>query len=136
MEMYKSVISTCPYCGCGCSMILEVVDGKLRGVLPNKTGPVNEGKLCIKGWKAHEFILSPKRLAHPYIRKDNELQVSSWDDAMDETCKRLQEIKDQYGPDSIGVFTSAKCTNEENYLLQKFARAAIGTNNVDHCARL
>jgi formate dehydrogenase alpha subunit len=70
------------------------------------------------------------------IRKGDTLQESSWDEALNLAATRLKEIKEKYGPDSIGVLTSAKCTNEENYLLQKFTRTAIGTNNVDHCARL
>jgi predicted molibdopterin-dependent oxidoreductase YjgC len=70
------------------------------------------------------------------VRKDNTLQDSSWSDAFNLAAARLKEIKEKYGPDSIAVLTSAKCTNEENYLLQKFTRAAIGTNNIDHCARL
>ncbi len=135
-ELYKTVITTCPYCGCGCSMMLEVVDGSLRGLYPSKTGPVNQGKLCIKGWRAHEFVVSPQRLAHPYIRKNDVLEQVEWDEALDVAVGRLSDIKERYGADSIGFFASAKCTNEENYLLQKFARAAVGTNNVDHCARL
>jgi predicted molibdopterin-dependent oxidoreductase YjgC len=70
------------------------------------------------------------------VRKEAELEESSWNEALDVAAKRLKEIKEKYGPESIGVLTSAKCTNEENYLLQKFTRAALGTNNVDHCARL
>jgi predicted molibdopterin-dependent oxidoreductase YjgC len=97
---------------------------------------VNEGKLCVKGWTVHEFVTSPNRLTQPLVRKGDLLEESSWDGALDLAVKRLKEIKGEYGPDSIGVLTSAKCTNEENYLLQKFCRAAIGTNNIDHCARL
>lgn len=133
---FKTVLTTCPYCGCGCGLLLEVLDGRVIGTLPSKTGPVNEGKLCIKGWTVHEFIHSPSRLRKPLLRKDNELKEASWNDALEFSVKRLKEIKEEYGPDSIAVLTSAKCTNEENYLLQKFARAAIGTNNIDHCARL
>jgi formate dehydrogenase alpha subunit len=70
------------------------------------------------------------------VRKEGGLEESSWNEALDVAAKRLKEIKEKYGPESIGVLTSAKCTNEENYLLQKFTRAALGTNNVDHCARL
>jgi predicted molibdopterin-dependent oxidoreductase YjgC len=98
--------------------------------------PVNEGKLCVKGWAVHEFVTSPNRLTKPFMRKGGTLEPSSWNEALDLAARRLKEIKEKYGPDSIGVLTSAKCTNEENYLLQKFTRAALGTNNVDHCARL
>jgi predicted molibdopterin-dependent oxidoreductase YjgC len=80
--------------------------------------------------------MSPNRLTQPLVRQAETLEESSWDGALDLAATRLREIKGKYGPDSIAVLTSAKCTNEENYLLQKFARAAIGTNNIDHCARL
>ena len=133
---FKTVLTTCPYCGCGCGLLLEVLDGKVIGTLPSKTSPVNEGKLCVKGWTVHEFVTSPNRLTKPMVRKTETLEDASWNEALDLAAKRLKEIKEKYGPDSIGVLTSAKCTNEENYLLQKFTRAAIGTNNIDHCARL
>jgi predicted molibdopterin-dependent oxidoreductase YjgC len=133
---FKTVLTTCPYCGCGCGLLLEVLDGKLIGTLPSKTSPVNKGKLCVKGWTVHEFVTSPMRLTRPMVRKGEGLVRSSWNDALALAATRLKAIKEAYGPDSIGVLTSAKCTNEENYLLQKFTRAAIGTNNIDHCARL
>ena len=84
----------------------------------------------------HEFIQSEKRLTRPLLRKNGELVAVSWDEALDFTANKLKEIKESHGGDSIAFLASAKVTNEENYLLQKFARAAIGTNNVDHCARL
>lgn len=133
---FKTVLTTCPYCGCGCSMLLEVLDGKLVGTIPSKTSPVNEGKLCVKGWTVHEFVTSPNRLTKPMVRKSDTLKESSWDEALDLAARRLREIKEKHGPDSIAMLSSAKCTNEENYLLQKFCRAGIGTNNIDHCARL
>jgi formate dehydrogenase alpha subunit len=133
---YKLVPTVCPYCGCGCSFFLEVLDGKLIGTLPNKTAPVNEGRLCVKGWNVHEFVVSPNRLTQPLIRRNGSLEKASWAEALDLTASRLRSIRDTYGPDSIAFLTSAKCTNEENYLLQKFARAGVGTNNIDHCARL
>ncbi len=133
---FKTVLTICPYCGCGCGLLLEVLDGKVIGTLPSKTSPVNEGRLCIKGWTVHEFIHSPSRLNKPLVREGNEMREVSWDEALDFSVRRLKEIREEYGPDSIAVLTSAKCTNEENYLLQKFTRAVIGTNNIDHCARL
>ncbi len=133
---YRTVLTTCPYCGCGCNFYLEVLDGKILQTIPCKTSPTNEGKLCIKGWNAHQFVQSPNRLTQPLVRKDGDLVAVSWDEALDYTVSRLKEIKSAHGSDSIGFFSSAKVTNEENYLLQKFARAAIGTNSVDHCARL
>jgi predicted molibdopterin-dependent oxidoreductase YjgC len=133
---YDATLTTCPYCGCGCGFYLISVDGKLVGTQPSRTSPVNKGKLCVKGWSAHEFVQSPRRLTKPLVRKDGELTEVSWDEALDYTANRLREIKEEHGSDAFGFFSSAKVTNEENYLLQKFARAAVGTNNVDHCARL
>jgi predicted molibdopterin-dependent oxidoreductase YjgC len=133
---YKIIPSICSYCGCGCGVLFQVFEGRLSGTLPMKTHPVNQGKLCIKGWNLHEHVISDKRLTSPMVKKDGQLQESSWDEAIRTTAERLQAIIKDHGPDSVGVLVSAKITNEENYLAQKFARAAVGTNNVDHCARL
>jgi len=115
---------------------LEVLDGRIIGTIPSKSGPANQGKLCIKGWHVHQFVQSPERLTRPLLRKNGNLSEVSWDEALDYTASRLKEITSAHGSDSAGFFASAKLTNEENYLIQKFARAAVGTNNVDHCARL
>jgi len=133
---YRSVLTTCPYCGCGCGLYLEVVDGRIVQTLPSKTSPVNQGKLCIKGWNAHEFVQHPRRLTRPLMRRGDAQEEASWDEALDAVASELKRVREAHGPDSVAFLTSARCTNEENYLLQKFARAAIGTNNVDHCARL
>jgi len=133
---YKIIPSICSYCGCGCGVLFQVFDGKLVGTLPMKTHLVNEGKLCIKGWNLHEHVVSDKRLKFPMLKKDGNLQETTWDEAIQTTADKLKAIIQEHGPDSVGVLASAKVTNEENYLAQKFARAVIGTNNVDHCARL
>jgi predicted molibdopterin-dependent oxidoreductase YjgC len=133
---YKNVLTTCVYCGCGCGLFLEVLDGHISGVWPAKTHQVSDGKLCIKGWNVDSFVYHPDRLKTPLIRKEGELVEATWDEALSLIAGRLSSIKAESGPDSIAFLSSAKCTNEENYLLQKFARAVIGTNNVDHCARL
>lgn len=133
---YKNIPSVCSYCGCGCGVLFQVMDGQLTGTLPLKTHPVNEGCLCIKGWNLHEHVTSDKRLTSSMIRKDDKLEKVSMDEAVQATAERLKGIIDQYGPDSVGVLASAKVSNEENYLMQKITRAVIGTNNVDHCARL
>jgi predicted molibdopterin-dependent oxidoreductase YjgC len=130
------VRTTCPYCGCGCELLLETSAGKVVRTLPSKTNPMNEGKLCIKGWNVHEFVHSPKRLTRPLLRKNGKLEEVSWQEALEYTAAKLKEIKDSNGGDSLAFLTSAKCTNEENYLLQKFCRVGFGTNNIDHCARL
>ncbi len=133
---YKIIPSTCSYCGCGCGVLFQVLDGRLLGTLPMKTHPVNQGKLCIKGWNLHEHVISDKRLTSPLVKKDGHLQKVSWDEAIRTTAERFKSIIKDHGPDSVGVLVSAKITNEENYLAQKFARVVVGTNNVDHCARL
>jgi len=130
------ILTTCPYCGVGCQIYLKVRGGKVVGVIPEEDS-VNEGKLCVKGWTAHEFIHHPQRLTKPLIRgRDGKLEEATWEEALTYVAGRLKEIKAKNGSDAIGILASAKCTNEENYLMQKFARAVIGTNNVDHCARL
>jgi predicted molibdopterin-dependent oxidoreductase YjgC len=92
--------------------------------------------LCAKGWNAYEFIHSPERLTVPLVRKQGRLVESSWEEALGIVAERLTEIKSQYGSRALAFLSSAKVTNEENYLFMKMARAAFGTNNVDHCARL
>jgi predicted molibdopterin-dependent oxidoreductase YjgC len=133
---YKNVLTTCIYCGAGCRLYLQVLDGEIVGVLPDKEHPISRGSLCIKGWNAGSFVNHPERLKTPLVRKDGELEKATWDEALSLVAEKLGAIRDESGPDSVGFLTSAKCTNEENYLLQKFARAVIKTNNVDHCARL
>jgi len=133
---FKLIPSTCSYCGTGCGVLFQVMDGRLVDTMPMKTHPVNEGRLCIKGWNLHEHVVSDKRLTSPMLKKNGQLQEASWDDAIQTAVEKLKAIIEAHGPDSVGVLASAKITNEENYLVQKFARAVIGTNNVDHCARL
>jgi len=133
---YKNIQTICPFCGCGCGLNLEVVDGEVIGVLPANEHPVGQGSLCIKGWNAHSFIQHADRLDTPLIRKNGEFHKATWDEALSLIAEKLGTIKAEHGPDSIGILASAKCTNEENYLLQKFTRSVIGTNNIDHCARL
>ena len=132
----KFVPSVCSYCGVGCGVLFKVVDGKLTGTLPLKTHPVNEGRLCVKGWNLHDFVNSYLRLKSPLIRAFGRFIKADWEEAIKITSDRFKDIIRQHGPDSVGVLVSAKMSNEENYLAQKFARAVIGTNNVDHCARL
>jgi len=131
----KEVDTTCAYCGTGCQITLHVRRNEVVRVT-SKEDTWNEGWLCVKGRFGYQFIGSPDRLKTPLIRKNGSLKEATWDEALDYSVKRLKEIKEKYGPDSIGGLSSARCTNEENYLFQKFIRAVIGTNNVDHCARL
>lgn len=129
------VLTTCIYCGVGCNLYLRVRNGRVVGVLPSRSGP-GEGKLCIKGWCAHEFVHSPQRLTKPLIRDSRGFNEVGWDEAIKLVAGRFLAIKERYGSNSLAVLSSAKCTNEENYVLQKFTRAVLGTNNIDHCARL
>jgi predicted molibdopterin-dependent oxidoreductase YjgC len=132
----RIVTTTCPYCGVGCTLNLHIQDDFVYKVTSPFNAPSNHGNLCVKGRFGYDFIHSKDRLTQPLIRKNDELVPASWDEAMGHVTDRLLEIREKYGPDSIGFLVSAKCTNEENYLLQKVARGLIGTNNVDHCARL
>jgi predicted molibdopterin-dependent oxidoreductase YjgC len=148
-QNFREVDTICPYCGCGCNITLHIRRNEIVRI-SSRQDSINEGWLCPKGRFGYEFVHSPDRLTKPLIRiapKDGELSKGrpgardsrfkevSWEEALDYTAKRLTEIKDTYGPDSIGGLSSARCTTEENYLFQKFIRAVIGTNNVDHCAR-
>jgi predicted molibdopterin-dependent oxidoreductase YjgC len=133
---FRSVLTTCPYCAVGCNMLLQVLDGQLIGTLPAKTGPSNQGSLCIKGWNVHEFVQNQDRLTKPLIRRGGVLEEASWDEALGLVASELTRLKDQYGPDSVAFTGSARCTNEETYIFQKWARAVFGHNHVDHCARL
>jgi formate dehydrogenase alpha subunit len=131
----KRVLTTCPYCGCGCNFYLDIISGEVIGITP-ATHSINKGRLCVKGWNAHEFIHNTDRLKKPLIKKDGKFVKSTWNDALNLVADRLKDIKDGYGDDSLAVLISAKCTNEENFLMMKFARAVLGTNNIDNCARL
>ena len=134
--MVKFIPTICPYCGAGCGMLLVVRNGLLVGTKPWPRNPVSQGQLCIKGWNAHQFVHHEERLVKPLVKENGSFRESSWDEAVKLVADKLGESKSKNGADSIAFFSSAKCTNEENYLIQKFARAVIGTNNIDHCAHL
>ncbi len=159
----REVETTCSYCGCGCSLTLHVRGNEVIRI-DSKEDTINEGWLCVKGRFSYTFINSPDRLKKPMIRIKNKdgssihgftdssekldpstprpldpfsnFREASWDEALDYVADRLKSIKEKHGADSIAGLSSARCTNEENYLFQKFIRAVIGTNNIDHCARL
>ena len=143
----KLVTTTCTYCGVGCQFDLNVKDNKIIRVTSNSKAAVNGMHLCVKGRYGYDFVHHPDRLTKPMVRKylldgkprgedRGDWVEVDWDTALDITASKLRAARDTYGPDSVGVMTSAKCTNEENYLMNKFARQAIGTNSIDHCARL
>lgn len=131
----KKVKTTCPYCGTGCSFELNVKDNRVVGVT-SCDGEVNGRALCAKGRFGYGFIHHPDRLTAPLIKKDGKLVEASWEEAISLVAQKLGAVKKQHGSDALAVLSSARCTNEENYLLQKLTRAVFGTNNIDHCARL
>jgi len=133
---FERVPTTCPYCGCGCTLVLHVRHNRVVKVTGEPRSGPSKGLLCVKGRFGFDFLSHEERLTEPLIRKNGELQPASWDEALDLVARRLTEIREEFGADAIGGLSSAKCTNEENYLMQKFMRAVVQTNNVDHCARL
>jgi len=128
----KIVPTTCPYCGTGCGLNLVVRDGKVVSLAAWQRHPVNDGKLCPKGRYAHEFIHSEDRLKKPLIKRDGKLVETTWEEAYDHIVKKFKSYK----PEEMACLASAQVTNEENYLMQKFARAALKTPNIDNGARL
>ena len=133
----RTVSTVCPYCGVGCRMTLGVEDERIVSIAPDREGPVNRGQLCVKGrFGLDEIVHHPDRITTPLIRRNGRFEEATWEEALDLVARRFSEIKDEYGPDSLGALSSSRCTNEENYLVQKLARAVFGTNNVDNCARV
>ncbi len=132
----KVVSTICPFCGCGCSLRLEVKDDSIVRVTPDREPAVNNGTLCVKGSYGCDFVHCADRLTTPLVRKNQDLEPSSWDEALALVATRFREMKDEYGSSSLAVLGSSKCTNEEDYLLQRFARSTLGTNNIDNGSRL
>ena len=131
------ILTTCGYCGCGCNYYFNIENGEIVGVAPQNSHVVSQGKLCIKGWQGYGFVNNSDRLKSPLIREENEqFKAVTWETAIKKVHDKLSDIINKYGPDSIGILASARCTNEENYLIAKLARAVLKTPNVDHCARL
>lgn len=128
----KEVKTICPYCGTGCGIYLAVVKNEVVGVRGDPESPVNKGSLCVKGQFGFEFINHSERLTSPLIRRNGKFSEATWDEALNLVADKLAKYKGE----EVAVISSAKCTNEENYIVQKFARLVLGTNNIDHCARL
>lgn len=131
----KKVKTTCSYCGVGCQMDLLVKGDRVVEVQP-KMAEANKGLLCVKGKFGFNFINHKDRLKTPLIKKNGEFQEATWEEALKLIASKIKSAKEDFGPDSMAGFSSARCTNEENYLFQKLFRGVVGTNNVDHCARL
>jgi predicted molibdopterin-dependent oxidoreductase YjgC len=129
----REVASICPYCGVGCRLIFTVKGDRIIGGRADPTGPANQGQACVKGrFGIAGFVHHPDRLTQPMVKNGDGWAKVSWDDALDKVAATLS----RYKPDEVAVIASAKCTNEDNYVLQKFARAVLHTNTIDHCARL
>ncbi len=134
-DIARKVQTTCPYCGVGCQLELWVKNNQIVKV-KGADGPPNDGSTCVKGRFGLDFVHRPDRLKTPLIKKNGKLEEATWDEALDLVARKLGEIKAQDGPQAVAGLCSARSTNEENYVFQKFFRAVIGTNHVDHCARL
>jgi predicted molibdopterin-dependent oxidoreductase YjgC len=132
----RQVRTTCCYCGVGCQMNLHVLDNRVVKVSGVEDEAPNYGSLCVKGRFGYDFIASDQRLTDPLIKEDGHFRKATWEEAIGLVADRFKEIRDAHGGDSMGVLTSARITNEENYIAHKFARAVLKTNNIDHCARL
>lgn len=128
--------TTCPYCGTGCEMMVGTRRERIVQVKPVADAPVSKGHLCVKGRYAFEFTHSPDRVREPMIRDGSEWRTVTWEEATDFVATHLRGILDVHGPQSVGMLGSARGTNEENYIAQKFARVVLGTNNIDCCARV
>lgn len=131
----KKVTTICPYCGTGCALDLHVKDNRVLGASGCKEGIVNRGQVCVKGHFGWDFIHSPDRLTTPLVKKDGKFEEASWDEALSLVASKFKSAVDNHGGASIGGLSSARCTSEDNYLFQKLFRV-LGSNNVDHCARL
>ena len=138
----KAIVATgktrtiCTYCGVGCNLIVATGNGEVLSIQAPYDAEVNQGHACIKGRYAFKFYNHPDRLNAPLIKRNGVFEKASWDEAYDYIVAKLKTYKEDYGPDSIAGISSSRCTNEENYLMQKFIRAVIGTNNIDGCARV
>lgn len=132
----NTVQTTCPYCGCGCSISLEIKDNQVARVKPAFEEQDNQEALCVKGSYGCDFIHSPKRLSKPLIKVNGDFKEATWEEALTMAAGAFEKIKEEHGADSLAVIGSANCTNEENYLLQLFARGVLGTNNIDNGSSL
>jgi formate dehydrogenase major subunit/formate dehydrogenase alpha subunit len=129
----RDVLTTCPYCGVGCQLRLGTKDDKIIEVIPDAKNEVNRGQACVKGrFGIQEFVHHEERLTTPLVKRDGKFVETTWDEALEIVAGKLAA----YQPDELAVISSAKATNEDNYVAQKFCRAVLGTNNIDHCARL
>ncbi len=132
----RTVNTTCSYCGVGCSLDVNIKDDRVINIVPSTTGSANRGHTCVKGRFAHQFAHSADRLRTPLVKENGAFREASWDETFELIARRFTEIRDQYGPSGFSMISSSRCTNEENFLMQKFARVVMGTNSVDNCSRV
>jgi NADH-quinone oxidoreductase chain G len=135
-QLVSETETICPYCGVGCTLVAQVRDDVIKRVVPRIGTGVNNGLLCSRGRFGYEFVGHEERLTTPLLRKNGALEPASWDEAISFVAGKLKEIKNAHGSDSIAGIASPRCTNEDNYVFQKFIRMAVGTNNIDSTARL
>ena len=131
----SKVLTTCPFCGCGCGMLLEVENDRVLAAAPQRNHPVSRGSLCIKGWNGHQVIHNTERLTKPLVKQNGKFKEVSWNVAIDTVADNLSKTLKKHGSDAIGVVGSTKNTNEDGYVLGKFTRVVLGTNNIDTTAR-
>ncbi len=133
----QTITTTCSYCGVGCSLDVKVKDQDVFSIEPSREGSANKGHTCVKGRFAHQFARSEDRLRFPLIKEaPGHFRQASWQEALELIATWLSAIKEEHGPEALSVISSSRCTNEENYLMQKFARTVIGTNSIDNCSRV
>ncbi|MFW6095899.1 MAG: molybdopterin-dependent oxidoreductase, partial [Bacteroidota bacterium] len=135
-KIEKKVRTTCPYCGVGCQVLLFIQNGKIVRTEGVEDVMPNDGRLCIKGRFGLDYVHSKDRLTKPLIKKNGEFVEASWEEATDLIAEKFNAIKEKYGSEALAGYGSAKCTNEDNYIFQKFIRIAFGNNNLDYCTRL
>lgn len=131
----REVKTICPYCGAGCGIYLGVRGDRVLSARGDRENPVNNGQLCVKGRFGYDFVNHPDRLTTPLIKRNGTFVEASWDEALDLVAAKFKEAQEKYGPEALGGLSSARATNEDNYLFQKLLRS-LGTNSIDHCARL
>lgn len=134
-ETATTVSTICSFCGTGCGLSVTAENGKIIKVAGDKNSPVSHGETCVKGLQGWGYAQSKKRLTQPLIRENGKLRPASWDEALSAVAKATRRVRERFGTDAFGLFSSSRATNEMNFLAQKFMRQVIGTNNVDSCNR-
>lgn len=135
MNGTREAKTICGFCGVGCGLSITVEDGVISKVTGDKSNPSSKGEACIKGREGWRHLYSDGRLTRPLIRKDGELVPASWDEALDLVASKMTALKNEYGGDAFGLFSSSRSNNELNYLAGRFVREVLGVSNIDSCNR-